>query len=201
MTGKTTVPSFTLIELLIVIVIITILSALLLPVLSRARSSSRSTLCTNSLHQAGMATVLYTSDSDDYFPLSDRWRASAVWDLWLTQLKEYTDMGLPGDRRSGIYCPDQNPQRRSYSANYSAMSWSVQPPCSPLKLSLLNHPELTIFCLDSATGWTSLRYVEASPLHPYGAALRHLGRGNWLFTDGHTSLLRYEETELENWHR
>jgi len=59
---------FTLLELLIVITIISILSAMLLPALSRARMQARDTSCKNLLSQYGIATALYTDDSDGYFP-------------------------------------------------------------------------------------------------------------------------------------
>jgi len=54
---------FTLVELLVVITIIGILSALLLPALSRAKSSAWRTQCTGNLRQLGLATQLYWGDN------------------------------------------------------------------------------------------------------------------------------------------
>ena len=58
--------SFTLIELLVVIAIIAILAAMLLPALSAARESARSSQCINKLKQLGMATFAYAGDNADH---------------------------------------------------------------------------------------------------------------------------------------
>ncbi|MDH7570680.1 MAG: prepilin-type N-terminal cleavage/methylation domain-containing protein [Armatimonadota bacterium] len=59
---------FTLVELLTVIAIIAILSAILLPVLGRARENARRTQCTSNLHSIAMAIKLYKQDNRG-FPL------------------------------------------------------------------------------------------------------------------------------------
>jgi prepilin-type N-terminal cleavage/methylation domain-containing protein len=60
--------AFTLIELLIVIAIISILSAILFPVFGKARSSARRTACLSNVKQIGTAIGMYTSDYDGAFP-------------------------------------------------------------------------------------------------------------------------------------
>src|ERR1700685_2171115 len=59
---------FTLIELLVVIAIVGVLAALLLPVLSAAKSYARSSSCKNHLHQMGLAMQMYVHDNQNKYP-------------------------------------------------------------------------------------------------------------------------------------
>ncbi|MER3496243.1 MAG: hypothetical protein C4320_05240 [Armatimonadota bacterium] len=60
---------FTLIELLVVIAIIAILAAILFPVFAQAKLAAKKTAALSQAKQIGTSTILYTSDSDDQFPL------------------------------------------------------------------------------------------------------------------------------------
>lgn len=57
---------FTLVELLVLISIIALLTAILLPSLSRARGQARAAACMSNLRQVGFAFLFYAEDYDDY---------------------------------------------------------------------------------------------------------------------------------------
>ncbi len=62
------VRAFSLVELLFVLAIISLLAALLLPVLMTARGSARQLVCNSHLRQIGVAVAQYMSDYDGYYP-------------------------------------------------------------------------------------------------------------------------------------
>lgn len=76
--------AFTLTELLVVIGVIILLVALLLPVLSRARSASQSVACLSNLRQIMMAFHLYGNDNRQELP-----DPAALGQSWESILKPY----------------------------------------------------------------------------------------------------------------
>lgn len=66
--GRVSSRSFTLIELLVVITIISVLAALLMPVLSTAKERARAMQCSNNLSQIMVGMLMYLNDHDMRFP-------------------------------------------------------------------------------------------------------------------------------------
>ncbi|MCS7191658.1 MAG: DUF1559 domain-containing protein [Armatimonadetes bacterium] len=84
---------FTLVELLVLIAVISLLAAILMPVLSKARESARKSVCQTNLRQIGVAFSLYTSDYDDFYPCNgdaNLWMGRN----WRIVIQSY----LPGNR-------------------------------------------------------------------------------------------------------
>ncbi len=60
---------FTLVELLVVIGIVGLLTAILFPVFARARERAKQAWCASNMRQIGIAIHMYTDDWDDCFPV------------------------------------------------------------------------------------------------------------------------------------
>ena len=83
---------FTLVELLIVISIIAILSALLLPALNSARDKARSTECLSKLKQLGTGLMMYSSDWEGWV---GRWDSNPSYLANMWNLRLYRNNYIP----------------------------------------------------------------------------------------------------------
>lgn len=115
---------FTLIELLVVVSIIALLIALLLPALSQARVQATQLACATQLRQIGFATLVFTEDTDNYFPLNEYGSATTPHLDFINQPSFYGP-GLKiydylGSELSVYICPNDR-------AHTDASSWMYSP--------------------------------------------------------------------------
>jgi len=140
---------FTLIELLVVVAIISILAAMLLPALSKARERARQSVCISNLKQIWHALMMYTEDYDGWFlparvPYPAYWNGVVSARPWFELLgnfgKMYDYKYAPLDygvyiaaygsnywawtKGKAIYCPSEKRKNFSYS-HYAINLWLV----------------------------------------------------------------------------
>lgn len=192
---------FTLIELLVVISIISLLVAILLPALSKARAAARGSVCTNNLRQIGLGLVAYQNDFKGVSLPANAWNVV----YWQTALDSY----LNGRGRqihwhavtSPVWaCPDRAPEDRAklgrtnhnmtaeyntYVANRHLQGTAavlgagikvdtILKHSQKLHVFEANAPSTPITHLNYATyGYYNVRYFG------------HNNAGNFLFVDGH----------------
>ena len=99
---------FTLIELLVVIAIISILAAILFPVLSKAKEAAKKANCVSNSKQLTLGVVMYTGDVDDVLPPV----------AYPTNYPLWVDLVQPYIRNAQVrICPDDQGDSISYGLN------------------------------------------------------------------------------------
>ena len=183
--------AFTLIELLIVIGIITLLAAMLLPALSRAKEAARTISCSNNIRQLGIAAMTYSLDNQGSLPFFLDWlHSSSLASSDLTTGKLYphlrsktvylcpTDkMTLPISTRNGLAANRQS----SYSMNCVICHDSDTARfVAPTKTFLFMEPNLSASDNTGMIGPAAFQGVSAKAV-----STRHNGRGHLVFCDFH----------------
>lgn len=113
---------FTLVELLVVLAVISLLAALLLPVLVQARAKARQAACLSDERQLAMGIMQYVQDADEVYPWSYN-KSHGVVMLWPDMISPYvhgyapTDDTGPNGGGGVLTCPEAVAPVQSYSTN------------------------------------------------------------------------------------
>jgi prepilin-type N-terminal cleavage/methylation domain-containing protein/prepilin-type processing-associated H-X9-DG protein len=195
---------FTLIELLVVIAIIAVLASMLLPTLTRAKESARSSHCLGNMRQLGLAARFYADDNADELPRSQHSAfASGVmpWERTLapalgSSVSRWTNL-LTSVYRCGS---DRKNEPWSYGLN---VYFELGPdddyagkPQTWRRVAQVKKPAATILFAENQSAadhimphfWIS--GVDAEDVD----GKRHRQKANYAFVDGHSQLLRFVQT-------
>jgi prepilin-type processing-associated H-X9-DG protein/prepilin-type N-terminal cleavage/methylation domain-containing protein len=218
--------AFTLIELIVVMVIITVLAALLIPAVAEARKRADRLPCAANLRQIGLSMIMYTADEDGFFPCvhgRDYSNPLPAEQEWWEMLEDYgmhrAYMLCPGDPHAdheghahddhdGHAHDDDTETVESYSYNgmfaFHKRCNQVVRPVEKILISERSDSELALEH-QGYPAWKRLSEWEDLIEHA-----RHGGKSNYLFVDGHVAAERFHTTigEAEdnghcndtNWH-
>jgi len=137
---------FTLIEILVVIAIIAILSAILFPVFAKVREKARQTACLSNEKQLAMGLMQYTQDNDEFYPFGNNipWGGGAGWAGTI----------YPYVKSEKVYlCPDDSPGYGTsycYNGNLAHSNYPGPVP-APSSIAILSSPARTVM-LAEVTG-------------------------------------------------
>lgn len=191
--------AFTLLELLVVISILALLSAILFPVFSRARENARRAACLSNMKQIGLGLTQYYQDYDERMPYQDSTGVANFADPtaagwipnWIYQLQPYTKSWTificPSTKRISPFPVGDS------DASYFGNAVLLQHPGS---LNVAAVPETaSLIAVQEYNGRTNTSYLRpmlgGAALHSYQYWLTvnysnmHFDGGSLLFVDGH----------------
>ena len=117
--------AFTLIELLVVIAIIAILAAILFPVFAQAKAAAKATASLSNNKQSSLASIMYSTDNDDYAILDCQWYNPASPMTWGgIPYEGWGWLQLPYTKNSGIVLDPLGPGS-SPGVGWTADNWNT----------------------------------------------------------------------------
>jgi prepilin-type processing-associated H-X9-DG protein len=183
--------AWTLIELLVVIAIIGLLTAILIPTISAARTRALSVKCASNLKQWGTAYLMYGNDNSGALPTTYGAEASTT-DThdWQEAIASYLVPGTPGSlrftMRTQYGCPCTNSACIQYGGNLY-LDYGVYNKAPRTFLSIPNRVNTVIIAETPNDFWYITPFAGTQGVD----YTRHGGRANFCFADGHGETLTY----------
>ena len=159
--------AFTLTEILIVITIIAIISAIVFPAYLRQRAKTQATTCLSNIKNQGMALRIYIEDNDGYWPT-------------------HTGLAWHINKNPSLVCPDFIVVSRNFGFVQTGYGFNGGfvglPPVMPARLdNTIKFPAMTVAIAEVS----KTEAPEVSWDVEYLRGTRHNGGGNFVFCDGH----------------
>ncbi len=186
---------FTLIELLVVISIISLLLAILLPVLSKSRDAAKTIICLNHFRQIGLTTAVYTTEHNSNYPISmstvsggDYGNGLKTWQSLLypylqSNASGYIDARGPEVLNFPTYICPELVEVNDYQLNIMAFGYSANIHFFGMDLAAYSGTILDIPPRSSPPRKSVVTHAETgvSPSRPFGVAMRYTS--NSVFSD------------------
>lgn len=207
---------FTLVEILVVIGIIALLSALLFPVLSRVREGGRTKACASNMRQLGMAYQQYVQDAGRRYPgaaQKQKWFNGGHWikgDMNYAPTAHalaldgspYTHQNKRANVEGGaiftysksaqLYVCPSDPDGRIKNLSYS-MNCAL----TGIHDVRITQPAEIILLVDEHTTNDGFFYTEGNTSTDH-LTETHNGGGNLLFTDGHVKYYSIDQYPIKD---
>lgn len=189
--------AITLTEMLIVVAIISVLIALLLPTVGRAKTAAKDVACLNNLRQIHLYMNLYAGDNDGFMPSSSETGIGIV-PPWYIVLQAYTTNAqtvfmCPAWRKGGDVPSPQFHDSGGYGANEFLIprcdTFNGSQDDLPLKIDYIPVPSEGIMFHDnySPLGGKPTSWAGDPVAWDQTVRTRHSGNGfQAVFFDGHT---------------
>jgi len=188
--------AFTLIELLVVIAIITLLAAILLPALQKAKDTAYSIQCKSNLKQCGTLLIAYAGEHNGWIQAGYQWlncvmnvpEGQNAWNLPSTKFLKAAWCPHPGYRHSSSWSPPGTYGIQSYCDLFPNNTGNVNNYAYLRILSPYYVSSNCVLLADTYSPNYDEQYAIFNKSGDYGNLLciRHPGvTANIVFADGH----------------